>query len=1039
MSTYFSNAQGTTVGDYANFPTVFGNFTTNHYHNSGRDDRVTLHGRTVRRIIEGDINFQRILSSEILSVNVKPKGESISTGSQVVKLKRMEQTATIYGYRGKFTATSFEPVAEKDRENFNEIMKAVLEAAMRGKSALLKQVFAVVESNVMTLIAHDGRFFVGNSDCGYSEATELANGFEITSRYWRKEWIVYYYLDYTLNTAVQFLRNDETVANRWDGWSFNLQTLSWQYDPASLCLNPPNKRSLEPLFYLPPRLRQENLPHLNIAEISAFFEEGFGDVLHLIASYGGSRITDLSHYARHGLLTFGAVVDRNKPGFLAHLPSIPPPEWFCYSRTPDVKANFSSSGRVDLLFQKTGDVDVGLFFGWRIPENERNRLGSAFLCQSFGFCDDSEDVTDIVYIDQLGFSLEGTFPHDPTSRSTPAYLFLRPLHTELINNLHCVRYPFPKNLFYWSHDPQGRNTIAEEDWKRYGIPELSMKEWIGTCWEEEDYNTVQEHLDSRNFDLDGKQYARERGYPELIFGAQHSLRDMDNSLTFFLSTADPHGNDRIEEYESSDCEELEYSDGEFETSPSHSRLGSPSTCSLVEAPAECTMGQQEDTPMLDITELAATTHIANKRQKMDAGRASEPRYVYAEQHALRNKNHETSRGRTFKGSSVRIICPLPRRNVYTTEPGISFLDRFSSSSPHVNYSYGHRELTFHPYTPPDLSSTDMSVSMDGANKPASRLFSRTRHTVGIRPQFATTDSVDLMAVSQKNARGGRTIIDSNSAFIPHPLSNPADPYYVYTTVVHPPAAVTSNSYYPPSVAGSSTIPQPAATNCDHVPLTTDNIFSSAQSLVNHAPFHNMPAIGCPTDRLSGFAMPDGDILPVPYSGVGQAETTASSSLHTGDTQSVGTELLYETMADSTLAQRHLWGSPDAFDGDNTYASPSLTNSVDLSGTSQLATTNLHHVLSTTACSSRYLLPSAHNYLANPSMAWDTYNPDGNVWFASDRGEGRAPEQYRNIASRFYQEQPTIYYPHTNSSGEEYQGPPSAFTAWNQYSGDERRG
>ncbi|KAK1225367.1 hypothetical protein PQX77_011700, partial [Marasmius sp. AFHP31] len=132
MTTYFSNAQGTTIGDYANFHTVLGNSTTHHHHNSERDDRVTLHGRTVRRIIEGDINFQRILSSKILTVNVKPKGESISTGSQVVKLKRMEQTATIYGDRRKFTATSFEPVDEKDRENFNEIMKDVLEAAMRG-------------------------------------------------------------------------------------------------------------------------------------------------------------------------------------------------------------------------------------------------------------------------------------------------------------------------------------------------------------------------------------------------------------------------------------------------------------------------------------------------------------------------------------------------------------------------------------------------------------------------------------------------------------------------------------------------------------------------------------------------------------------------------------------------------------------------------------------------------------------------------------------------------------------------------------------
>ncbi|KAK1234585.1 hypothetical protein PQX77_002211 [Marasmius sp. AFHP31] len=793
---------------------------------------------------------------------------------------------------------------------------------------------------------------------------------------------------------------------------FNLQTLSWQYDPASLCLNPPNEEDLEPLLYPPPPLRQENLPRLNIAEISAFIEEGFGDVLHLIASVGKWWNTDLSIFARHGLLTLGAVVDLNKHRILAHLPSIPPPKWFFLSHTPVVKASLSSSWRVDLLFQKTGDVYVTLDFGWRIPENNQLRLCCAFLCQSLGFCDDSEDVTDIVFIDELGFRLEGTFHHGPTSLSTPAYLFLRPLPTELINNLHCVRYPFPENLFYWSHDPQGGNAIAKEDWRRFGIPELSMKEWIGTYWEEEEYDAVRDHLHSGNFSLDGKQYARERGYPELIFGAQHSLRDMDNSLTFFLSSANPHGTDRIEEYESSDSEELEYSDGELKPTPSHSRLRSPSTFSLAEAPAECTMGQEEDTSMLDITELAAATHIANKRQRMDVGRAIEPRYVYAEHQDLHPKNDETSHGKTDEGFSMRIICPLPRRNVFTTEPGISFLDRFSSS-PHVDCSNsnGSRELNFLSSVLPDLSSSDMSVGMDDANKPASRSPFRNRDTVGILPQSATANSFDLMGVSQQNAQVGRTTIDSDSVkLIPHPLSNPPDPSYGYTTVVHPPG--TSDSYYTPSVAGASTIPQRAATNLKHVPLTTH---ISAPSLINHSPFHNTPAISCPTDHSNNFAMRSGETrLSMPYGGVGQSEMQPP----------------YKTMVDRTPSQWNMWGSSNAFDGNNTYVSPSLRNSVDLTGMSQLSPTDLHHVPFSTAVNSRYHLPSANNYLANPSMARDTYYPDGNVSFAVDRGGGRAPEQNRYVAPQMYQG-PPIYYPHITSSGEECRAPPSAFSAWDQ--------
>ncbi|KAJ8095943.1 hypothetical protein PM082_015164 [Marasmius tenuissimus] len=121
MSTHFSNAQGWTIGAHANFQAVAGNSTIIHnHHSSAREDRVTLHGRTVRRIIDGDINFQRVLSSEILSVKFKPEVESTSTESQVVKVKRMEQTAEIYGYQGRFTATSFEPVDEKDQEKFKE-------------------------------------------------------------------------------------------------------------------------------------------------------------------------------------------------------------------------------------------------------------------------------------------------------------------------------------------------------------------------------------------------------------------------------------------------------------------------------------------------------------------------------------------------------------------------------------------------------------------------------------------------------------------------------------------------------------------------------------------------------------------------------------------------------------------------------------------------------------------------------------------------------------------------------------------------------
>ncbi|KAK1221911.1 hypothetical protein PQX77_015270 [Marasmius sp. AFHP31] len=535
MSNHFNNAQAWTIGPHANFQTVAGNSTTTNVYNNSNSE-VTLYGRTVRRIIDGDVIFQRILSSDVLSVKVKAEA-SMSTESQVVKIKKMEQIAEIYGYQGKFTATSFEPVEEKDREKFKEIAKVVLEAAMCGRSALLKQIFAVAESeNAMTTIA----------------CNELANGFVFSDQYRGKERIVFYYLNYTLvrlafelldpaeeysqNIAIQSLRADETlrfpVTIRWRDWLFNVRSLTWQYNPASLFLDPPTESNLRPLLYPIPPLRQETLRHLDTAEIVAHVEKSLGDVLFLIAGVGQKWIIDLSYYARHSFLTLGTVVNRRKPGILAHLPSTPSPEWFCHSRNPNVQVNLSSSGRVDFSFQKTGEVKVDLEFGWGIPEKGRLQLRCSFLCQSLRFGDDCDDVTDVVYIDQVGFHLQGTFPVDPTNHSTPAYLFVHPLPTEFIDNLHCVRLPFPEKLFYWSHDPQGRNAIAEEDWEGFGIPKLSVQEWVGSFWTEEFYASVREHLRSRSYNLDGKQYPREHGHPELMLADPHDagrLEDLECS------------------------------------------------------------------------------------------------------------------------------------------------------------------------------------------------------------------------------------------------------------------------------------------------------------------------------------------------------------------------------------------------------------------------------------------------------------------------------------------------------------------------------
>ncbi|KAK1217128.1 hypothetical protein PQX77_020229 [Marasmius sp. AFHP31] len=421
------------------------------------------------------------------------------------------------------------------------------------RSALLTQVFAVTESDAMTMLTYN----------------DLTNVNEFASRYSIKDHIVLPYLNYIHNHAIQSLRDDKAltfpVTHRGEDWSIDFQTLTCQYNPANISLIPPSEEDLRllPIRFSP--LRQDTVPQLNSTEIIAHVEKNLGDFLYLSAAEGGAWLTDLSNYAQNSPLTFGAIVQFGRPGILAHFPSTPSPELFCQSRSPDVEASYSNSGRVDLSFQKTGNVNVTLLFGLRIPNND---LRVAYLCQSLPFYVGCRDVRHVVYIDQVGFRLKGIFCEDLTTRPKPAYLFIQPLHTELINGLHCFRHSPSQNIFYWSNDPQGRDEIAEKDWERLRIPKLRVQGLIGTKWRDYEYADVRELLHRKNRDLKGKQYVREHGYPELILG-------------------DPHDTTRFKELESSTP------DSKPETPLS--RLTSPSTYSLVEAPLEPKL-ESEDAP-----------------------------------------------------------------------------------------------------------------------------------------------------------------------------------------------------------------------------------------------------------------------------------------------------------------------------------------------------------------------------------------------------------------------------------------------------------
>ncbi|KAK1226131.1 hypothetical protein PQX77_010899 [Marasmius sp. AFHP31] len=157
MATYFSNAQGTTIGDHTNFQNVAGNAITNNYHYSQRD-RINVNGKMIRVVMDSDIHCLRVQSSQILSVDVEPDDEaSISSKPQAVRLKKMVQTAEVSGYQGRYTATTLEPVKGEDKDLFIKIVKGVLQAAVCHRSALLTQVFAVTESDVMTMLTYNAK------------------------------------------------------------------------------------------------------------------------------------------------------------------------------------------------------------------------------------------------------------------------------------------------------------------------------------------------------------------------------------------------------------------------------------------------------------------------------------------------------------------------------------------------------------------------------------------------------------------------------------------------------------------------------------------------------------------------------------------------------------------------------------------------------------------------------------------------------------------------------------------------------------------
>ncbi|KAK1234757.1 hypothetical protein PQX77_002030 [Marasmius sp. AFHP31] len=539
MNNLLTNATDFRIGDYATIQSVGRDATTNIY-NISRGDLVSLNGNVFRRFPMGDIIVRRDVSSEVLEVTIEPQRQESSgapqSQSRVMKVRKTTQHAEILGLPGGFTSITLEPIGDH-QEDF-KMVSTLFKGALSGvhlpqvaeriwtemasrRSSLLTQLAGLGWSERLMLIVHD----------------ELVNWNEIQAQLLGAErhWIAQYYFWYTLAVSRDALDTDQTltfpVLEHLEFWTFNQRTHTWQYDIPSVTLSPRSNsiplETLELVYRVVP-LRRAACPRLNPDDIVAFFEEQFGDFLHVIASSGHTRhVKTLAEFARHGILTFGAVFECGETRILAHFPSLPRPEWHCGSFNRDVAASYSTSNsyRVDLSFKKTKDIQGALHFSLRLPDPFRYRV--SYLSQSLPFCDGSTDPEDLMFVDCVGFALVGTFHRKPGASHTPVYLFVPPIPVELFNGVYCLCLPLPRTLFYWSLDLNGRDVICKEDWHLYGIPTLRIILGIGSSWLEVHYDNVQNYIQKEDPNADGEQYAQNHGYPKLIHSDPHRTEDRD--------------------------------------------------------------------------------------------------------------------------------------------------------------------------------------------------------------------------------------------------------------------------------------------------------------------------------------------------------------------------------------------------------------------------------------------------------------------------------------------------------------------------------
>ncbi|KAF9258370.1 hypothetical protein L218DRAFT_736201 [Marasmius fiardii PR-910] len=201
----------------------------------------------------------------------------------------------------------------------------------------------------------------------------------------------------------------------------------------------------------------------------------------------------LTDFVRHDVLTFGAVLHRRKPGILGHFPSIPCPPWYYSRSNSDVDVEYSQSvpSLLHLTFKNKTDVQINIKFSLELSLEVRQQYWTSYITQSFLFHDNQDNSEDLVFVDEVGFTLIGTFASSPSSLHPPKYL-----HVSL---------PHPRNV----NGSSGETKIAEADWESYEIPNLRVETHLGSRSNVFSHHTVWEYFEVKNL-LDGGRFDNER-------------------------------------------------------------------------------------------------------------------------------------------------------------------------------------------------------------------------------------------------------------------------------------------------------------------------------------------------------------------------------------------------------------------------------------------------------------------------------------------------------------------------------------------------